>query len=78
MARDDKPFDEDMMTLIMGVNADDEPGQHGRTLAPAPDKDAVELVSQIRDMCEEFLMGAGKRGPEDMKEEKDTEPEEEE
>lgn len=55
----DMPFDDDIMTMIMGVEPS-EPGQHGRTTAPKPDKDAVGLVTQIRDLCEEFLQRAGK------------------
>lgn len=78
MADKDIPFDEDMMTLIMGVDASDKPGQHGRTLAPAPDKGAIDLVTEIRDMCEDFLMAAGKRGPEESKEDKNMDNEEEE
>ncbi len=54
----DSPFDEDVMTLIMGIEPN-EPGQHGRTLAPKPDKDAVGVISQIKDLCEEFLLRAG-------------------
>lgn len=59
------PFDDDMMTLIMGIEADDEPGQHGRTLAPPPDKDAIGVITEIRDMCENFLKAAGKRSEDD-------------
>jgi len=54
-----QPFDDDMMTLIMGIEPD-EPGQHGRTKVPSPDKDAVGIITQIKDLCEEFLMRAGK------------------
>lgn len=54
------PFDEDAMTLIMGLEGPREPGQHGPTRAPAPSSDAVGLISQIRDMCEEWLDRAGK------------------
>lgn len=49
------PFDEDMMTLIMGVGGPDEPGQHGRTEKPMPEMDEIDLITQIRDLCEEFL-----------------------
>ena len=59
----DMPFDEDMMTLIMGVSPE-EPGPHGRMHAPAPGGDAIGLVTQIRDMCEDFLMKTGKGGEE--------------
>ena len=53
------PFDEDIMTLIMGVNPE-EPGQHGRLNKPAPKGDVVQLITQIRDMCEDFLAKCGK------------------
>lgn len=71
MARDDMPFDEDVMTLIMGVDPS-EPGQHGRVLAPVADKDAITLITNIRDMCEDYLMAAGKRGPEESEDTEDT------
>lgn len=79
MAREDIPFDEDTMTLIMGLGGPEEPGQHGRTKAPMPDKDAVGVITQIRDLCEEFLSRAGKDMETDKKApEKGEEPEEEE
>lgn len=53
------PFDDDIMTLIMGVTPE-EPGPHGRMQCPPPTGDAVSLVTKIRDMCEDFLMKAGK------------------
>lgn len=58
------PFDDDIMTLIMGVTPE-EPGPHGRMQMPKPKGDAVSLVTQIRDMCEEFLMKCGKHDEED-------------
>lgn len=61
------PFDEDIMTLIMGVSPE-EPGQHGRLSKPAPKGDAIELVTQIRDMCEDFLGKCGKGDGEDRPE----------
>lgn len=72
------PFDDDVMTMIMGVGGPEEPGQHGRTNAPMPTNDAIKLVTDIRDMCDDFLSKAGK---EDEKEEEtedveDTEEEE--
>lgn len=81
------PFDDDVMTLIMGVTPE-EPGPHGRMQCPPPTGDAVSLVTKIRDMCEDFLMKAGKeeeseeRPSEDKpkkqgKEEPEDEPEEE-
>lgn len=53
------PFDDDIMTLIMGVTPE-MPGPHGRMQCPPPTGDAVSLVTKIRDMCEDFLMKAGK------------------
>lgn len=81
------PFDDDIMTLIMGVTPE-EPGPHGRMQCPPPTGDAVSLVTKIRDMCEDFLMKAGKeeegeeQPSEDKpkkqdKEEPEDEPEEE-
>lgn len=69
------PFDDDVMTMIMGVGGPEEPGQHGRTHAPMPTNDAVKLVTDIRDMCDEFLSKAGKEDEKEMEEE-DTEEEE--
>ena len=63
------PFDDDVMTLIMGLEGPGEPGQHGRKNVPAPEMDAVDLATQIRDLCEEFLKKAGK-GSEKPAEEK--------
>jgi len=54
------PFDEDVMTLIMGLGGPEKPGQHGRVNVPEPDGDVVKLVTDIRDMCEEFLRKCGK------------------
>jgi hypothetical protein len=62
------PFDEDTMTLIMGLGDPEKPGQHGRTMVPAPEQKAIDLVTEIRDMCEEFLRSAEK--PEEEQEEK--------
>lgn len=64
------PFDDDVMTLIMGLGGPEEPGQHGRTSAPMPGKDAVDVITEIRDLCEEFLAKAGKGPEEGDKEEK--------
>lgn len=52
------PFDEDVMTLIMGVSPE-EPGQHGRTKVPMPKEDAVGLICSIKEMCEQFLESHG-------------------
>ena len=54
------PFDEDTMTLIMGIGDPEKPGQHGRRTIPAPENDAIDIITQIRDLCEDFLMTAGK------------------
>lgn len=52
------PFDEDVMTLIMGVSPE-EPGQHGRTKVPMPKEDAIGLICSIKEMCEQFLEAHG-------------------
>lgn len=62
------PFDEDVMTLIMGLGDPEKPGQHGRTMVPAPEKKAIDLVTEIRDMCEEFLRSAEKPEDEELEE----------
>lgn len=54
------PFDEDVMTLIMGIKPD-EPGQHGRTTVPVPTKDAVGVITQIKQLCEDFLEACGEK-----------------
>lgn len=61
---DRMPYDEDMMTLIMGVSPE-KPGQHGRVQVPDPGEDAIGVVTQIRDLCEDFLRRAGKEDGED-------------
>ncbi len=58
------PFDDDIMTLIMGITPE-EPGPHGRMHMPKPSGDAVSLVTQIRDLCDEFLMKCGKHDEEE-------------
>ena len=72
------PFDEDMMTLIMGLGEPEKSGQHGRTMVPTPDKTAIDLVTEIRDLCEDFLMSADKKEekPEKKEESEDMETEE--
>lgn len=72
----DIPFDEDTMTLIMGLGGPKEPGQHGRKMVPAPEQTAIELITQIRDLCDDFLQSAGKQ-EEPEKEEPEKEEEEE-
>lgn len=66
------PFDEDTMTLIMGLGGPEKPGQHGRTMIPAPKQQAIDLITEIRDMCEEYLRSAEK-GDEEADTETDTE-----
>ena len=60
------------MTLIMGLEGPEESGEHGRKTVPAPNQTAIELITQIRDLCEDYLLVADKG--EEKKEEK---PEEE-
>lgn len=72
------PFDDDVMTLIMGLGGSEEPGQHGRTMIPAPEQGPIDIITQIRDLCEDFLLTVDK----DKKSEKvgtksEKEPEEE-
>lgn len=69
------PFDEDTMTLIMGLGGPDKPGQHGRTMIPAPEQTAIDLITQIRDLCVDYLQSAGK---EEKREEKEPSEEMEE
>ena len=62
--------------LIMGLGGPEKPGQHGRTIAEAPGKDAVDIITQIRDLCEEFLLKVDKGDEEEEKPgEKETAPE---
>ena len=72
------PFNDDVMTMIMGVGGPDEPGQHGRTHAPMPTSDAIKLVTDIRDMCDDFLKKTGKDDEEVEETEEETDMEEEE
>ena len=51
---------EDFMTIILGVGDPEEPGMHGPLKEPCPTGDAVELVTKIRDMCDDWLRSAGK------------------
>lgn len=72
MARNDMPFDEDIMTVFMGLDDPGKPGQHGKTDMPRkPESTAFEFITQIRDMCEEFIQGYDKEETET--EEKDDE-----
>ena len=73
------PFDDDVMTLIMGLGGPEKPGQHGRTMIPAPEQGPIDLITQIKDLCEEFLMTVDKAGGKSEKVGKKSEekPEEE-
>lgn len=73
MAKKDIPFNDDVMTMIMGVGGPDEPGQHGRTNAPMPTKDAIDVLTEIRDMCDEFINSVGKEDNEKEDESNDFE-----
>lgn len=72
MARD-IPFDDDTMTLFMGLGGPDKPGQHGRTMIPAPEQNAIDFATQIRDLCEEFLQSFGKETNSEEKTERSEE-----
>lgn len=58
-AEKNMPFDEDVMTLFMGIEPN-EPGQHGETKVPAPDEDAIGTLVEIKDIIEKFLLAIGK------------------
>lgn len=74
MARGDMPFDDETMTLIMGLGDPGKPGQHGKTDMPAgTDRSAFEFVTNIRDMCEEFIKNYDKQDKPEPKEEKGDE-----
>ena len=62
------PFDEDALTLIMGLGSPEKPGQHGRTLIPAPVNTPLDTITQIRDLCEEFLQTVDKKEKPEKKE----------
>lgn len=71
MARE-MPFDEDIMTIFMGMGDPEKPGMHGRNDIPAkPETTAFEFVCQIRDMCEEFIKNFDKEEPKPEKENED-------
>ena len=72
MANKNLPFDEDTMTLIMGIGGPGEPGQHGRMMIPAPNQKAIDIITQIRDLCEDFLNTVDKND-EESEGETDTE-----
>ena len=71
------PFDDDTMTIIMGLGGPEKPGQHGRSVVPAPDSKAIDVITQIRDLCEDFLMTIDKEEKSEEKEGQDNESPEE-
>jgi hypothetical protein len=74
---DKMPLDEDAMTLILGLGDPEKPGQHGRRMIPAPENSAIDVITQIRDLCEDFLQTVGKEEESEDKEEGGKEPSEE-
>ena len=54
------PFNEDVMTIILGLGDPGEPGMHGHVDSPAPDMDVIGFITKIRDMCDDYLMKCGK------------------
>ena len=63
----DTPFDNETMTIILGLGDPMEPGMHGKMDSPMPDKTAIDLISSIRDMCDDWLMKCGKCDKENNK-----------
>jgi len=66
------PFDDDTMTLIMGLGDPGKPGQHGRSMVPAPENKAIDVITQIRDLCEDFLRTADKEEEKPEKNEEES------
>lgn len=67
------------MMLIMDLKPPMEPGMHGMTEQRGPlDPGAVKIFTQIRDLCEGYLAGAGKCDGEECPAEEETDEEEEE
>lgn len=52
--------EEDVITIIMGLDDPCKPGMHGPMKAPCPTDDATDLIIKIRDMCDKWLLSAGK------------------
>lgn len=52
--------EEDVITIIMGLDDPCRPGMHGPMKAPCPTEDATDLIIKIRDMCDKWLTSAGK------------------
>ncbi len=74
-----QPFSDDVLTIIMGIDPDDpcKPGMHGPMKAPCPTEDATDLIIKIRDMCDKWLLSAGKdivKDEMDNSDEPDDEP----
>lgn len=52
------PFDDQAITIIMGLDDPMKPGMHGPMKAPAPSDDAVQTIMKIKELCCKFLEGA--------------------
>lgn len=63
------PFDEDVMTIILGLGDPMKPGMHGPRTEPMPDPDIISGITQIRDLCDDLLEKIGK--PNEQEGEKD-------
>ena len=73
----DMPFDDNTMTIIMGLGGPSEPGHHGPMQAPMPEGQAIDLIIKIKDMCEDYLMKCGKCEDKPSESIDDEQPEEE-
>jgi hypothetical protein len=73
----DIPFGDEVMTIIMGIEDPAAPGQHGPCRMPEMDPEAVNVLTKIRDLCDEYLMGAGKTPADDGKPDMQAEDDEE-
>lgn len=54
------PFDENTMTIIMGLGDPMAPGQHGPLEDHTADTGAIDLIIKIKEMCCDYLMKCGK------------------
>lgn len=70
---------DDFMEIIMGLGGPTEPGHHGKDkLKGMSHESCCEFIAKVRDLCDEFLMQAGKDDEKPEKEdEEDTEDSEE-
>ena len=70
-----QPFSDDVLTIIMGIDPDEpcKPGMHGPCEMPGPTEDATNLIIKIRDMCDKWLLSAGKNMVKDNMAECETE-----